>query len=731
MNDTEQYDDKPEADGAGRSRAEFVQYWLDALGAVTKEDENWRKEADRAICIYRGETSDDTINETAFNILHSNIETTLPAIYNSTPVPDVRRRFGDKDTVAKTVSQILERCLSYSVDNYDFDEVMRQCLFDGHVAGRGLARVRYVPYFTSIDGTPDDDESRQLAPEAPESGEQLSYEEVICEYVPWRRFRAGPADDWASVPWVAFEHMLTREEARKLVDGDEEKIKSINFSGSSESNASKESEVRKSDTLNRGCVWEIWDKETRKVIFITDGYSAGPLREEDDPLGLEGFFPVPRPVQQILTPGNIVPVCPYTIYRGLVEELNTVSRRITRLVKQIRVRGGYASGSADLTNIMNADDGEVVPLQGMEAWLDGGIDKAITWWPIEPAVKALAQLIAHREQVKQTIYEVTGISDIVRGASKASETATAQEIKSQWGSLRIQKMQGEVQRFARDLFRMKAEVIATKFAPETIMMTTGIRLLPGEVKAQMQMQAQQAPQGSPTPQIPEEMKQAMQEPALEAVMAVMRSDMMRAYRIDIESDSTIRADLTRNQTAMAGFLQGTAQYIGAVGPAVQSGQMDSQVAVEIYSSFARNYKLGKQAQDALEKMSEAAAKPKPPKPDPDVEKAKMEMQIKQQDAQASAMLEQRKFEMQAAHDQSKAQTDMALAQQRMQFDMDLAREKAAQEYNLRLMETQADIEIKRETAIQQSAINAETARAKSTSRNSDGRTYNGASGISQ
>jgi hypothetical protein len=44
------------------------------------------------------------------------------------------------------------------------------------------------------------------------------------------------------------------------------------------------------------------------------------------------------------------------------------------------------------------------------------------------------------------IYEVTGISDIVRGQGNAQETATAQEIKSQWGSLRIRKLQKQIER---------------------------------------------------------------------------------------------------------------------------------------------------------------------------------------------------------------------------------------------------------------------------------------------
>jgi hypothetical protein len=66
----------------------------------------------------------------------SNIETLLPAIYNSTPSPDVRRRFGDRDPIAKSVSDIVERAISYSVDAYDFDAMMQAvCYSTAGIAG--------------------------------------------------------------------------------------------------------------------------------------------------------------------------------------------------------------------------------------------------------------------------------------------------------------------------------------------------------------------------------------------------------------------------------------------------------------------------------------------------------------------------------------------------------------------------------------------------------------------
>lgn len=295
------------------------------------------------------------------------------------------------------------------------------------------------------------------------------------------------------------------------------------------------------------------------------------------------------------TPGDLTPVPPYEAYRELAEELNEVTDRIRRLVRQIRVRGWYASAAQDLQQLVQAADGELVPAQSLEAFISAGgdVSKVIGWWPIEPQVKALQQLYDQRDKIKEAIYEVSGLSDILRGASQASETATAQNIKNQWGSLRIQRLQAEIARFIRDVFRIKAELIANHFDIGFLSSMTGVKLVPARDKALAQQQIQmvqqqaamaaqqQAPQGGPPgaggppppapPPVPKQIQEILDAPTVEEVEPLLRDDLMRSFKIDVESDSTIRADLTRNQQTMSEFVQGTAAYIQAVGPAVQAG----------------------------------------------------------------------------------------------------------------------------------------------------------------
>lgn len=597
-----------------------VRLWLDAIETASAEEKDWRDAAQKAVKAYAGEKAS---SQREFNIFHANVEVIVPALYNSTPAPDVRRRFGDSDPAGKQVADVLERSLAYAVDAYDFDAVMTAAVKDMQVPGRGVVRVRYVPYLG-------------------DDGQSVAYQEVRCEHVPWQHFRHGPANDWQSVPWVAFEHFLERDEIEKLV-GDEEAAKKVPLNYVSTKDQAKDDDKDKNSLFRRAKVWEIWDRREKKVRFICPDYTEAELKVQDDPLGLDGFFPIPRPLQAIWQTDRLVPVTPLSIYADLVEELNEITRRITRLVKQLRPRGGYpGNADTDMQKLADAEDGEMIPYTSADllafATSNSGIEKMLIWWPLEPIVKALQTLFLQREATKQTIYEVTGIADVLRGSTDPNETLGAQELKAQFGSIRIQRQQFEVQRFAADLFNMKAEVVAGHFTPEVLSMMTGIQMQPESIE-------------------------------------LMRADKLRSYRVDIESDSTIRGDLIRNQKVMAEFLNGTAQFVSSITPLVQTSPGALPAAVALYAAFARQFKLGKSAEDELEKLTQATQQPQEPPPDPNAEKAKAEMEglkMKQAAEAQSMQLKGQADQQKNAADMQMLQARMAAEQERMALDRQMA-----------------------------------------------------------
>jgi len=669
-----------------------VDYWRNAIKLSEKTEQKWRDDADKAVKLYRAD------NPTAFNILHSNIATIVPSIYNSTPVPDIRSRHADKGEVARKGAQILERGISFQLDEYDFDAVMAASVRDMQLAGRGVDRVRYRPYMRRDveSGGPEEAEAPGMelgevpemgtdvdVPNQPE-GEEVVWEEAVCEHVTWRSFRRGPGAMWTDVNWVAFELFLTRDEVIELA-GEEVGMQVSLTSG--EAGMDELNTEREKTAFKKARVWEIWDKTAREVLFIcADGYDAKPLRVEPDPLGLLDFFPCPAPLQAISDPDTMVPVVPYEIYRRQAEELSDVSKRILALIGVMRFRGFRAPEIPDFEQLENLDDGEFAVASQALSLIGGGkaLDDAIWVVPVEKLVLVLRELVGQRESIKAAIFEITGIADIMRGASNPNETLGAQQIKTQWGSLRVQQQQRDVARYCRDLFRMTAEIIANKFSIDTLTMIAGepFETMMPDPMAQMQMgqgQPQMPPQGGMPGQPPQAPQAPQQPPPMivdpsksgenHPVIQMLRNDIRRAYLIDIETDSTVRGDLVRSQQNMSQFLQGTAQFFGSLVPLIQSGTFPPELAgaaITVYEAFGRQFKLGKQVEDKFAELSKAAEetmKSPQEKPDPKAAEKQAAQQAEQAKAQAAQQEAQQKSQIEAA----KIQADAKRASDELQF----------------------------------------------------------------
>lgn len=564
---------------AGLGGAGEVKRWIKELALAEKEERKWRKAGQRVVSLYQQEKEKAEDGEAAFNILYSNTETMVPSLYSQTPTPDVRRRFSDKDPVGKIAAEMLERGVSFALDHYDFDSAMELAVYDRQLPGRGVTRVRYEPITRSV-SAPATGEAG-VEPAAPDGKappvdpntvgtdvpEEVVYEAVRCEHVNWMDFRRGPGRTWDEVDWIGFKHYPTKEENEEWFPG---KDVPLTYT---EEGEEKDTGAPDSDIFKRGEVWEIWDKSERKVKWVCEKYPDDLLRKDDDPLSLQNFWPIPRPLQGIRAPGSLVPVEPYRLYQNQADELDEITKRINSLIEVCQARGVADPTIAELWKMEDKTDGELVPAENIAQFMSagGGLDNAVWMWPVEKIIVVLRELYVARDQIKQTIYEITGISDILRGDTQASETATAQSIKAQWGSLRLRRSQRDVQRYARDLIRIMAEIMAEKFQPQTLMLITGLQL---------------------------------DEPTMMAVMEVLRSDAMRSYRVDIETDSTIQPDEEADKQAITELLSGITNYLAAMGPAVQQGYIPAEAAKAILLSAVRRFRLGREVEDALEEIGQ-------------------------------------------------------------------------------------------------------------------------------
>lgn len=656
--------------------------WTKELSAARKREKDFRAYGKRIIELYEAEKKE----EHQFNILFSNTETLAPALYNSTPRPVVQRRFKDEDPTGLAAANLTQRALEFLVDNETavsaaFDELMQNAVLQALLPGRGILRFKYDAVFAPMSPAAEAAEPAQgpSADDTPQheqaEGEVVQSEYVCGEVVPWSNFLHGYAVAWKDVPWVAFEHTMTAEELRDTFGS--EIAAAVNLTDAGETDEDDHEKVsHETSTAKVAQVYEIWDKVHRKVLFISSGYPDGVLKSVEDPLKLQGFYPCPRPLSFIRRVNSLTPVALYAFYEEQAKELNRVTVRINKLIAALKVRGFYDATVEGLDKVLAADDNTLIPAENVAALQQGQtLDKAIFLMPIEKLIAVLQQLYGQRQQVKQVIYEITGIADIMRGSSAASETLGAQQIKNQWGTMRLKRSQKEVMRFVRESLRIMAEIAVSNLSPQTLKSMTGVPYPLQQQKIQAQTEAELAEAHAVTsgqpPQIPPRLQQLITMPSMEELLQLLQDDIQRSYRIDIETDSTIAEETAENRKDAGETMNAIAQFLNGMGPAMQQGLLPFDAAKGMLLGIVRNFKFGNDVEDLIKQMKQppppppAPAKPQPAAESPQVIQAQAQAAVAE--AQSKEQLLRLEMEFKTQEHQFKVQElslkgQLALAQ---------------------------------------------------------------------
>ena len=704
--------------GRPKEPSEIVRYWVNEITQARKREKDWRKDGQDILDIYSAK------HETPFNILFSNTETLLPALYSAVPRPVVTRRFKDADPLGKAAADAAQRVLSFLLDTntegYEtFDEAMRMATLDALLPGRGVTVVKFDAQIREDE--PSEDEPSE---DAGETSMPYTSGELAClDTRAWDRVYFGYAKKWSKVPWIAYEEYLDKEEATKLFG--EKIVEDLTFSAG---DVPEDNDYQRSakDEQNKGdrktaCFYQIWDKDGgKKVRYITPNYKEGYLRVDDDPLELTGFFNCPRPLQFIEKSNDLRPTPMYALYKNQARELNRLTQRIHNITEAIKARGVYSSDMGEtLGNILKGDDNTLVPAENSSTLaFEKGIGNAIWMWPVETLIQVLIQLYQAREKCKVVIYEITAIADIMRGASSASETLGAQQIKQSWGTLRLKRLQREIQRYSRDLLRMMLEIAATKFSEDTWAKMTGLpytTTMVAQQLAQIAFAAQQS--GQP---LDPQTQAAMRQPKWADVLGMLRDDTQRAYRVDIETNSTIAPEASEDQQQITEMMTAMGQFLNGVAPLVAKGVMPFQIAQSMLLAISRRFQFGTEVEGFIQQMAE------PPKEDPaknaEAMKQQAEMQLEQARLQFETQKFQAEFQQTTQVELGKHQREVEAAKQSQMLAMETLRlqhehemHKLEAERRLKLSELQSDkmieemkARMQQETELQKASMQMQT-----------------------
>jgi hypothetical protein len=634
------------------------QRWDAEIRAAEKALAKYHDSARKVVQRYIDERDAINSNQKWFNIFNTNVGILESSLYANIPTVDVSRKFTDMDDdVARVAGTILQRCIQQDMSepDCDFDQVMRQTVSDRLISGLGTAWLRLETETGPQEGGAVDEEGNPL--------EQITYQEVCVDYVYWEDFLWSPCRVWAERRWVARRVPMTRDQ---LVERwGEERGKQIPLDYGIKQ--IKDKLDTESMILQRACVYEIWDIEKRQVIWFSKGYNSGLIEVQDDPLQLhDRFEPCPKPLFANLTTSRCLPKPDFAMIQDQYNELDEVNNRISLLVIACKCVGVYDRSADGIQRMLTEGyDNTLIPVDNWAMFAEkGGVKGQVDWLPLDVVVQALGQLNAHREAIKGQIYELTGINDIVHGNTKASETLGAQELKSKYASVRIQKLQDEVTRFAEDILQIKAQML-TKHVDANIMlqMANVMFIDPND---------QQFIQDS---------------------MALLKGDAERMeWRITIQSDAMAQIDYARQKTERSEFMTAVATFLQSASTVGQGQPELVPLMLELLKFGVAGFRISKEIEGTFDRyIKEFNAqieqqKNAPPQPDPEVEKVKMELDMKQQEM---GMKQQEK------------QSDMIMKQQEQQADLTMQQEEhqmkmqqMQQEFALKMQQLQAEFNLK-------------------------------------
>lgn len=561
---------------------EEVKKWIDRISSAEKK---WKIYHDLIKEIRDYYKNDKKKNKQ--NIFWSSIETLKPFIYFKPPTPYVERKSKTDNPVEDCACKMLEKALVHNLESQDFDGVIKYARNDYLLSGLGLTYEKYVPTFKTV-------MQEVVTPDAVMNAEVevLDSAKVETTYIDPQKLLmdCNHVAVWEDCEWVAQIIEMTKQE---VIDQFGEQI-----AGKILDAGLDEQEERERQTE----VYRIWDKKDGKIIYLSKEVKDEFLRVDDDVLKIEGFYPFAKPVFATLANDGLIPVPDYSEIKCQLDELDGVNTRMRLTMQALKVSGAYDGAFPELANLLNKDV-TLIEVNDFEKVREkGGIEGFVGFMPIAQYIDALQALAERRAQLIQAIYEITGVSDIMRGNSDPSETATAVTKKTNFGTLRNQDRQNDFQRYLTDVLKIKAEILCEMLTPELL--------------------AQYAePETQPD--------------ILMAAIELLKTDKIRNLTLGIETDTSFmqdeEADKTLNAVKTIHEMITSAFQVVSAQPALLA--LYKQMIDSVVVTLPNTRQFSTAIDETFSRIEAELAQPTPPQPDPDLIRAQAEVTKNQNEFQ--------------------------------------------------------------------------------------------------
>lgn len=586
------------------------------------------------------------------NMFYSNVQVIKESLFNSLPKPDVKRLHdGEWDNeVSRVAALIVARCLKYAiVTGPDFEVAVRNSILDRLVPGMGTVWIEYHPEEA---GTP----------------EYISIEPLYWKDLIWE-----PSRTWEKADWVGRKVHVSRTVAKNTF-GDAALAEVEQ--GSAKANPSTIEQTINNDKV---CLIQMWDRENKSIVWLSEtGRVVKPATA--DPYELTKFYPAPKPLIANPPTRQFLPLADYYMAQDQYIELDVLYARINLIIEAIRVAGVYDASQTAIGRMLGGTENKLIPVDNWALFAErGGLKGSIDWFPVETVATVLTHLVSTFSFIKDQLFEVTGMADIIRGSSNQYETAAAQQIKAQFASVRLNGVQRDTAEFVRSILRIIAQLQMKLFSDQTLSKICGI--------------------------LPEDDQQYVQ-PALQ----VLRNDFLASCNIDIEADSLTQSDWSLQQQQRLAYVQSLSGFIQSALPVAESSPALAPLLITIIKFASAGFKGAAELEgvldSALDTLQQAAKQPKPPSPE------QQKMQAEMQQKQAEMQMEQQKMqaEMQVDAERNKMEIERSMADHQMKMNMMVEEHKMKMQQMIE--EHQFKMQQSKESAELKLAISAATAASK-------------------
>lgn len=409
--------------------------------------------------------------------------------------------------------------------------------------------------------------------------------------------------------------------------------------------------------------------------------------DNSDLYGLSSFYPCTEPLIFNNTPRNFWPTPEFFQVADIIEHINSVFSRAVLLTKAIRIRFLFDSSVPQLKELIGeTGEGGGIGIPNLEKALiagKGSLAMLVQYMPIDDLLSGLNNMYNAFNQGLDTFYQITGMSDLIRGQTNpdSDKTYGERQMEGKFALNRIEPYQRKAQEWVKNNLQIGMEMGLKMFSESTVDEYIVPQTLDDEDKQRYV-----------------------------GALALLKDNKRSRFRVDFETDSTIainenwrRQQAIETANIITKMLESTAS-VAETQPALAKTEL--KIMEHVIGELTNGKLFIDEVKASIQETIDAVAQPKDQEPNIELEKIKLEgakFQFEQQKQIKEDQLEEIRIQANQQIEIAKLQQNDRLAslesnvqQFKIQSEQQLKLfqlQESAQESQVKLQQSQSELQL--------------------------------------